>query len=327
MRILTASDVRSVLEMDTVLDVVEGAFEKQRSGAVERPARPHYPVGIGRNEAAPDEPYGTGLVMPAYIHGAPYFATKLVSVHDGNPDRGLPTINAQIAVNDAETGVPVALMDGTHVTSARTGAIGGLAARHLTTGDLAIGVVGAGTQARWQIRAIEAATTIESVTFFDLDGEILDAAVAELGDEIDAPVTAAESANAAVAGADLVVTATTSPAPVFDGAELGDDTVVVAIGAYTSEMQEIGPETFERAAAVFADVPEEVAEIGDIRGASIDGDDLLPYGDLLAGAVDPPDGIVVVDSVGSAVMDAATAEYVYDLADERDLGTVVDLAD
>ncbi|MFW6265892.1 MAG: ornithine cyclodeaminase family protein [Halanaeroarchaeum sp.] len=327
MRILTASDVRSVLEMETILDVIEAAFEKQRAGEVERPDRPHYPVGVGRKADAPTEPFGTGLVMPAYIHGAPYFATKLVSVHEDNPGRDLPTVNAQIVVNDAETGLPVALMDGTHVTSARTGAVGGLAARHLTSGDLAVGVVGAGTQARWQIRAIDAATTIESVTFFDLDAEILDAAVAELDDEIDAPVTAAGSADEAVAGADLVVTATTSPEPVFAGETLEDDTVVVAIGAYTPAMQEIGPKTFERAAAVFADVPNEVADIGDVREAPIGREDLIPYGDLLAGAIDAPDGIVVVDSVGSAVMDAATAEFVYDLADERDLGTVVDLAD
>ena len=327
MRILTAADVRSALEMETVLDVIEAAFEKQRAGEVERPDRPHYPVGIGRKDDAPTEPFGTGLVMPAYIHGAPYFATKLVSVHEDNPRSGLSTVNAQIAVNDAETGLPVALMDGTHVTSARTGAIGGLAARHLTDGEISVGVVGAGTQGRWQVRTIAAAASVESVEFFDLDDEMLEGAVDELADEIGAPVTAGESADAVVDGADVVVTATTSPEPVFSGEKLAPEAVVVAIGAYTPEMQEIGPETFEQAETVFADVPSEVAEIGDVSNAPIDGSELIPYGDLLSGEFTPPPGITVVESVGSAVMDAATAEFVFDVAENEGLGTVIDLQD
>ncbi|MFB6082044.1 MAG: ornithine cyclodeaminase family protein [Halanaeroarchaeum sp.] len=326
-RILPGATVRSVLDLEEVLDVIDDAFAKQGAGAVERPERPHYPVGVGLDEAEPDSAMGTGLVMPAYIHGAEYFATKLVSVHPDNPGRNLPTINAQIVVNDAETGVPVAVMDGTDITSARTSAIGGLSARELTEGPIEVAVIGAGTQARWQTRAIAVATDVESIRLFDIDDAMLAEAVAELDGELHCPVSAAADAESAVSDADLVVTATTSPQPVFPGGSLQPGTTVVAIGAYTEEMQEVGAETFERAARVFADVPEEVIQIGDLLGTDLTEDDLVPFSDLLAGTVgrDAPEDIVVVESVGSAVMDAATAAYVYDEAVAADAGSDVPL--
>lgn len=326
-RILDSDAVRELIDLGALLSVVETAFERQGEGAVERPARPHYPVGIGLDDGDPTNPMGTGLVMPAYIHGDDHFVTKLVSVHEGNVERDLSTVNAQVAVNDAATGLPVAFMDGTYVTAARTSCIGGLSARALTTGPITVGVIGAGTQARWQARAIAESTTVEAVQLFDLDDVMLEEAVEELSGELDCEVSAGEDAGSTVSDVDLVVTATTSPVPVFPGENLAPGTVVVAIGAYTAEMQEIDPHTFERAARVFADVPEEVAEIGDIMESDLTEDDLIPFSELLHG--DPsrnsPDDIIVVESVGSAVMDAAAAGYIYEQAMERDFGIDVDI--
>lgn len=326
-RILDAADVRETLDLGVLLGIVESAFERQALGAVERPPRPHFPVGIDLEGDDSDDPKGTGLVMPAYIHGEKYFATKLVSVHDENPKRGLPTIHAQVVVADAGTGVPVAFMDGGYVTAARTSCIGGLAARELTDGPLTVGVIGAGTQGRWQVRAIAESSPVERVRFFDLDEDTKADAVAEIGSELGLEVSAAADADEAISGADIVVTTTTSPQPVFNGGALQPGTVVVAIGAYTAEMQEIDPTTFERAARVFADVPAEVAEIGDIRGADIDARSLIPFADLLQGDAgrESPDEIIVVESVGSAVMDAAAAANIYERAEAADLGIEVDL--
>lgn len=326
-RILDASDVRALVDLGELLTVIERAFERQGEGAVERPPRPHFPVGVGLNPEDPLDRAGTGLVMPAYIHGDEHFVTKLVSVHEDNVEQGLPTIHAQVAVNDARTGVPEAYMDGGYVTAARTSCIGGLSARELTSGPLTVGVIGAGTQARWQVRAVAESSTIESVSVYDLDDSMLEEAVDELSGELDVPVEGAPDSEAAVTDADLVITATTSPEPVFSGSALSPGTVVVAIGAYTAEMQEIDPETFERAARVFADVPEEVAEIGDIVGAGLDESDLIPFSELLCGDAgrEADDEILVVESVGSAVMDAAAAGYIFEAAAEQDIGTEVSL--
>lgn len=326
-RVLAAADVAGVLEVESLLPVVADAFEKQFRGAVERPARPHFPVGEGLD----DGPLGTGLTMPAYVHGAPYYATKLASVHEDNAERDLPTVNAQIALTDAATGRPVAYMAGTRVTNARTGCIPGLAVRDLApAGPVSLGVFGAGTQARWGVRAVAAAVgdALERVRLYSPSDSRERCAAdlrAELGGDTD--VEAVDSPAAALEGATVVLTATTSTVPVFDGDRLSDGTLVVAVGAYTAETRELDAATFARADRVFADVPEEVAGIGDLRGTGLDAADLTPFGRVFAeGAARPGEGVVVVESVGTAVLDAAAAVHLYDRAVEAGVGRTVPLA-
>jgi alanine dehydrogenase len=324
-RILSDDDVRGLLDVGDVLDVVDEAIVKQGAGDVERPERPHFPVGIGLDETRPDAPLGSGLVMPAYIHGADYVGTKLVSVHEENADSDLPTTNAQIALSNAETGQPVAYMDGTSVTGARTGSIGGLAVRELTDGPVRVAVIGAGAQARWQVRAIDAATTIDTIAFYSPTETSRTQAAAQMRDELGIEAFSTNSPETVVAEADVVVTATTSNEPVFSGDALTEGTVVIGVGSYTAEMQEIDATTFDRAAGVFADVPEEVYEIGDLQESTLWKNDLTAFADLLTGDVERGEAsdIVVVESVGSAVMDAATGSYVYERAVSEDVGTDV----
>ncbi|EMA55477.1 MULTISPECIES: ornithine cyclodeaminase family protein [Halococcus] len=316
--VLTDAEIDEVLALESLASEVEHALVKQAAGAVERPERPHYPVGEGLDS---DDPLGTGLVMPAYVHGEDYFATKLASIHEGNADRGLPTLHAQIVLADARTGQAVAFLDGTRITNARTGCIGGLAARELATDPVRIGVVGAGAQARWQTRAIAALCDVESVAIYspsDSKHECVDAL-----DEEGIPAEAVESAADAVRDKDVVVTATTSTEPVFPADALGPGTLVVAIGAYESGMQELEPGVFDRAARVFADVPEEAATTGDLAATSLTAADLVPMAALFeddAGR-ESADEIVVVESVGSAVFDVAAATAIYGAAREAGLGT------
>jgi alanine dehydrogenase len=322
-RILSDADVGSLLDLGSLLDVIEDAFRKQRDGAVERPPRPHFPVGTGLDRENPTEPLGTGLTMPAYVHGAETYATKLASVHDGNAERGLPTVNAQIALTDAETGQPVAYMAGTRVTSARTGCIGGLAVRHLAPGPVRLAVFGAGTQARWQTRAIAAAADLESVTVYSPSNS-KHACARELDDELDAAVSTAASPADALDGATVVVTATTSTEPVFDRDDLEPGALVVAVGAYTSQMCELDAATVDEANRVYADVPEEAVETGDLRDR-LSVDDLRPFADGFDADPVGADEHVVVASVGSAVLDAATAQWLIDAARDSDVGNTVSL--
>jgi alanine dehydrogenase len=317
MRVLSDDDVAGVLALDELLPVVEQAFRKQGRGEVERPERPHFPVGAGLDG---DEPLGTGLTMPAYVHGADYYATKLASVHEGNADRDLPTVQAQIALTDARTGEPAGLLAGTRVTNARTGCIGGLAAKYLTAGEgpVELGVVGAGTQARWQARAIDAARGVESVRIYS-PSESREECAADLRSEgLDA--TAVDSARAAVADASVVVTATTATEPVFSGDALASGTLVVAVGAYTAEMRELDDTTVDRAGGLFGDVPEEVAETGDFP--EHDASALTPMSAVFEGDADrsSPSETIVVASVGSAVLDAAAAASLFERALETDVG-------
>lgn len=318
MRTIADDTVAELLSLSELLPVVEDAFRRQGRGAVERPERPHFSIGTDREG---NDPAGTGLVMPAYLHGADRYATKLVAVHESNPPER-PTVHAQLVVTDARTGEPRALLAGERVTNARTGCIGGLAARELASGPVELGVVGAGAQARWQSRAIDTAVGVSTARIHSPSDSRL-ACAADLRDHgIDA--TAVDSPREAVADADVVVTATTSRSPVFPADALADGALVVAVGAYTEEMQELSPAVFERAAHVFADVPEEAVETGDLQAAAVT--DPTPLSDVFEGNAGraSPDEILVVKSVGSAVLDAAAADYLYEKAVDADAGQVVD---
>ena len=320
MRILSDETVADLLSLDELLPVVEDAFRRQGRGAVERPERPHFPVGT---DAAGEDPAGTALTMPAYLHGDNHYATKLASVHEGNPpDR--PTVQAQVVVTDARTGEPLALLAGERVTNARTGCIGGLAVRDLAAGSgpVTLGVVGAGTQARWQTRAVAAARGVSEARIFSPSDSRERCAADLRADGIDA--RAVDSAREAVAGADAVITATTSQEPVFPADALADGTVVVAVGAYTAEMQELDPAVFDRAEQVVADVPEEAVETGDLLAAGVT--DPFPLSDVFEGTVGRTndDEVIVVASVGSAVLDTAAAGLLYGRAVDADAGQSVE---
>ena len=322
-RVLSDGDVAAVLDLADLLPVVADALVRQGRGAVERPERPHFPVGTGLGSDG--EPAGTALTMPAYLHGEATFATKLVTVHDGNPARGLPTVNAQVVLTDAATGEPRALVHGNRITNARTGCVGGLAARELAGRPVRLGLLGAGTQARWQARAIAAATDVEQIRVYAPSDSRFTCAD-ELAAELDVDATAVDSPEAAVEDATLVVTATTATEPVFPGGALAPGTVVVAVGAYDADTRELDVDTFERAARVFADVPAEVAEIGDLRATDLAEADLVPFSDVLGGEAgrEAHDELLVVESVGSAVLDAATAGHVLAEAEREAVGTVVE---
>jgi alanine dehydrogenase len=321
MLVCTDDDVAAVLSYAPLLEVVADAFRAQAAGRVERPPRPHFPVGRDRDG---DDPLGTGLAMPAYVHGAPYYATKLASVFPGNEARGLPTVQAQLHLSDAETGSPVAYLDATRLTNARTGCIAGLAARELSTPPVRLGLLGAGAVARASARAVAAATDLEAVRVCS-PSDSRTACAADLAD-LPATVRAVDD-PAAVESATVVVTATTSETPVFNGRDLETGAVVVALGAYTAEMQEVDAAIVERAARIFGDVPEEVAETGDMRAAGVGVADIVPFASVVTGEAgrDSPGDVLLVDAVGSAVLDAATAEHCYERAREAGVGREVDL--
>ena len=320
--IVSDDEIRDLLDLAGLVDVIAGALVKQATGETVRPERPHFPVGEGLDG---EEPLGTGLTMPAYIHGSSHYATKLVGVHEGNVDRELPTIHAQLALTDARTGAPAAYMGGTTITNARTGCIGAVAVRALAPETVTLGVLGAGVQARWQTRAVDTVASLSDVHVYS-PSDSREACAADL-DEAGVPARAVDSPAAAVEGADVVVTATTASEPVFPPESLSAGALVVAIGAFTAETQELAPAVVDDAAAVFADVPEEVVETGDFLGTDLGVEDLVALGRLLGDGdeQESPEGVTVVASVGSAVLDAAAGIHLYERAREAGAGIEVSL--
>ncbi|MDX1748426.1 MAG: ornithine cyclodeaminase family protein, partial [Halobacteriales archaeon] len=131
----------------------------------------------------------------------------------------------------------------------------------------------------------------------------------------------------AVADATVVVTATTSEKPVFPAEALAPGTVVIGVGAYSAAQQEIPAGALHRAAKVFGDVPSEVAGIGDVVEAGLSPEEIVPFADVFSGQAGRSSGeeILIMESVGSAVLDAAAGGYILEAARAADVGTIVDL--
>ena len=317
-RILTAADIRSALTMSAAIDAVQAAYSQLSRGKATMPLR----TRVNTDK-------GVTLLMPAHLRESGDFAVKIVSVYGDNPKLNLPTVMATVLVLDPATGMPLALMEGDTLTALRTGAAGGVAARFLARKDAAtIALFGAGVQARAQLRAAMAVRSIKKVWVVDP----FESAVRRLKEDVagwpDAPeVVVAASPKAAVSQADIVLAATTTKTPLFDGKDLKPGTHVTGVGSFTPEMQEIDAATIGRARVVVDQREAAMAEAGDIiiGKATIDAE----IGEIING--DRPgrqsdEEITFFKSVGLAVQDAVTAAAVLRSAVKKNLGTVVRMA-
>jgi ornithine cyclodeaminase len=243
---------------------------------------------------------------------------KLVTIVPANAERGLPTLHALVIWLDAATGRPLALMDGATITAMRTGAASGVATRLLARPDSAtLGVIGAGGQAEWQVRAVMAARPIRRVLVHARSPRARAAFAERMTEAVGVPVEPAPSAEAAIRDADVVCCATTSAEPVFDVAWLRPGTHVNGIGAFRLGMVELPPELFARAAIVTVDSRDAaMAEAGDVVAAVERGllgeAQLVELGTIGRDWVESraPDAITVFKSVGLAIQDVAAAELV-----------------
>ncbi|HUQ17486.1 MAG TPA: ornithine cyclodeaminase family protein, partial [Candidatus Saccharimonadales bacterium] len=268
-----------------------------------------------------------GLTMPASLRGSPYYAVKLVSVVPANPGRGRPLVTAMVLLSDAATGETLAILDGEALTALRTGAAGGLAARLLASPDArVVALFGAGAQARSQLLALAAVRPVAEVRVVTRAPEH---AVALLQWAAGRPELAGvrievRDPAAAVAGAQIVVTATSSPTPVFDGTLLGPGTHVTAVGAFSPDTRELDDAAM-RGATIFVDQRDgALAEAGELRG--LQADDVREIGAVVAGLAigrSTPAERTVFKSVGNAIQDLVVAAAVYDQARVLGLGEQV----
>ncbi|MDQ4044951.1 MAG: ornithine cyclodeaminase, partial [Chloroflexota bacterium] len=308
MLVLDRSDVRELVPMGDAIELMKIAFRELSAGRAEAPLRGVVPVTEG----------AVTLLMPAYVPAAEALGFKVVSVFEGNRERGLPTISAMVCLIDAETGVPAAIMNGAYLTALRTGAVSGAATDLLARRDARrVVVIGAGAQGVTQAAAVAAVRPIERITVVDLSEDSLrryrdDVAKEwpELSDRIE---TSTDSS--AVAEADVICTATTSRRPVFDAADVRPGTHINAIGAFTPEMQELPPEILRRATIVVDQVEAVLEEAGDfiipINDGTLDRSRVQrELGQIIAGdapARESDDEVTLFKSVGNAVQDVTVA--------------------
>lgn len=261
---------------------------------------------------------GQLLFMPSdATSGGTHAGVKVVTIVPDNPARGLPRIQASYLLFDADTLTPVAVLEGTALTTLRTPAVSVAAARRrLLTGStpLRVAVIGSGPQARAHVATLATLSEHRStgdVAYLVRDPGRLDTAPA------DGSVVALRTPESddALRAADVIVCATSARAPLFDAALVADHAVVIAVGSHEPDARELPAALCARAIVVVEDVATALREAGDVCLAMDDGAltaaDLVAMADVVTGRVVPdPARPLVFKSVGMSWQDLVVAEAV-----------------
>jgi alanine dehydrogenase len=322
--VLSAADVRRVLDMPSAIEAVREAHIAHATGQVVMPVR---------LSMAWDERPSEMEAMPAFLGNVPAFGVKLITYVGTNASRGLPAISAVIVLFDPDDGHPIAVMDGAVVTATRTAAASALATRLLAREDTRVlAIAGAGVQGRSHLRAMLEARAFESVRVVDDDRARAEAFVREaVAEHPSLDVRVAGSVREAVDGADVIVTATTSPTPILEWDWIAPGTHVNAIGSHSPGVRELAADVVSHARIVVDSRESALKEAGDfliaIRDGALSAERIdVELGQVAAGlrpGRESRDEVTLYKSCGIALQDVGTAKLVLDRATAAGIGTEV----
>jgi ornithine cyclodeaminase len=281
-------------------------------------------------------PGARGLLglMPAYRsgeHGA--FGLKAICVFPENPSQGKDAHQGAVTLFSRETGELLALMNASEITAIRTAAVSAVATRLLAREDAhELAIVGAGVQARTHLAALSSVRSIKRARVVARNFDHAQQLVDEMQPNFPFPIEAVQKNEDAVRGADLVVTATSSLAPVINKDWISDGAHINAIGTHSPKSREIDSGTMA-AARIFVDRRESALnESGDYLLAAQEGligpDSIVgEIGELLIETKPgrrSPTEITLFKSLGLAIEDVACADYLYRRAKADNAGSWVE---
>jgi ornithine cyclodeaminase len=320
-KILNETEIRQCVSLDLeAVKVVEQAFVALSEGCASTPLM-SIPVPQHNGEMH---------VKSAVIRDFDSFAVKIASGFFDNPKRGLPSGSGMMLLFDAHTGFPQAvLLDNGYLTHTRTGAAGAMAAKYFAPEKVVTaGVIGAGRQGQFQLRALQLVRTFERVLAYDKDADRLKQYVDEMKFALNVEVVAASSAEAVVRESDYLVTATPSREPFVRAEWLHPGLHITALGADNGHKQELFPEVLVRADRRICDLKAQVFRLGEHHFAAEAGllsaqDAVDEIGEVAAGRKPGRASsaeITVCDLTGVGIQDTAIALLAYQKAEAKGLG-------
>jgi ornithine cyclodeaminase len=311
--IIQEEALRAAVTPERAVAVVRQAFRADGEGRTQVPSVINLDIRGARGEFH---------VKTAHIEGIPHIGVKIASGFYDNPSKGLPSGSGLIALFDAATGLPSAvLLDNGFLTDIRTGAAGAVAADYLARREInTIGVVGSGVQARHQVRCLRVVRTFSRILAWSPTRERLDAYCAEMGME-GYVVTAGGGIEEVCAAADVLITATPSGAVLVNAAWLREGMHVTALGSDSPGKQELDPACLDRADLVVVDRYGQCAAFGELKHALDAGlltrhDVHAELGEIVAGRKagrTSDTQITVADLTGVGFQDTAIASAAFEL--------------
>jgi ectoine utilization protein EutC len=313
--VLREADIRRLLDMASCIEAVEKSLIAYSTGGAELPAVIHLDVPEHRGEIH---------IKAGHLRGGPVYAVKVASGFAGNPARGLPQNDGLVIVFDAGSGEPAALLlDRGFITDLRTGAAGGVAAKHLARPDSrTVAVVGCGVQARFQLEALALVRPFREARIYGRRPERARACADEMASHPGMPegarFLAVPSVKEAVEGADIVVTVTPSREPLVRAAWLSPGVHVTAVGSDGPDKQELDADILASADLLVVDSRDQCLRLGELHHAVAAGliamDKVTAELGEIAGGLRPgrrrPEEISVCDLTGVGVQDVAAASIV-----------------
>ena len=315
LRTIEEPELRALVTVERAVAGIRAAFAADGSGRTRVPAVINLEVADGEFH-----------VKTAAIDGIPSIAVKIASGFYGNAKRGLPTGSGLMVVFSARTGMPEALLlDNGFLTDIRTGAAGAVAADVLASASVGtVGVIGAGVQARWQLRCLAHVRQLKHVLVWSRDGSSAAACCRDMKAE-GFDVDTASSVETLCAQCELVVTATPSREPLVQAAWLRPGMHVTAVGADSPGKQELHAACLRGADLVVADRVAQCASFGELRHA-IDAGVFTregvhaELGEIVAGRKPgrtSAEQITIADLTGVGFQDTAIAHVALSAADGR----------
>lgn len=333
--IVARRDVESLLTPEACLKRCLETFEWVGRGEVEQVN----PVNLYvHDRSQPEPPYGHGVVQafPAMIRPLERAAVKWLSSFRKNPRRGLPGISALDLLTDTETGMPLALVDGTSVTNMRTGGHAAVGAKYLARADSStVGIVGCGHEGRTHLLHLAELFPLTNVVAFDIDDAQVERFREEMTPATNLEISPASSVEEAIADADIVCIVTNASQPVLMEPWVRPGTHVCAttgfldvdkscatkfdkwvVGWYGRDLEWIeGPEVGKLGGL----------NDGDLTKANIHADIATEIMGGTRPGRESKDERTIMTHLGMPALDAAVASLVYDLALSAGAGTWVEV--
>ncbi|AGN02855.1 ornithine cyclodeaminase [Salinarchaeum sp. Harcht-Bsk1] len=317
---LASDDLRGLAEPVAFVDAVRSGYRQRGNGA---PAKPRTTLG---SSDPPGMLTGYTAILPET--GAMGGYTYSAGFEAGDAWFVTPLF-------DAESGEPLAILDGAWMNPFKTGAAGAVAVDALARHDAnTVAVIGSGPQARGQLRAIATVRDLSEVRVYSPTTAHRESFASEFDERLEAAVRAVPDSASAIDGADVVVTATNASEPVFDGEQLDPGTHVTAMGQYHPEKRELDHPTIQRSRYV-PDLRDRVEQdagsfLDALEAGVVDESHVhAELGDVVAGTAPgrtSDEQITVFDSGGTGIETVAAAHLLYERAIERGLGTELELS-
>lgn len=324
--ILNQNEVKSLMNMKDTIEEVESAYKSFNSGEVVQP--PIQSIVLPELNAETDikSSYSKATNMTCVKSAPGYW--------DNRKKYDMPTIFATIGLFDGNNGFPVCVMEASLITGIRTGAAGGVSVRALARKNSeTVGIIGAGNQARMQLRAIkEVLPGIKLVKVWSPIASETEDYRKEMEAELDVRVEAYDLPMPVVVGSDIIVTVTPGNKAIVMDEWVTPGTHICAIGADVEGKQELDVNLFKRAKVVVDSIEQCVSggeTLNAIKAGVFKESDIYgEIGEVLLGKKagrTSEEEITIFDSTGMGVQDNATATGIYHRAIEKSIGLSIDL--